>query len=275
MIGASELSNLLATLEPELSASEVVFCHFPGVSFEDKPPFRSLGAFDEREGLTLIVSRSEAEMHGLPFETVLRAITLNVRSRLEAVGLTAAVAGRLAQHGISANFVAAYYHDHVFVPAADAARALEILRTLQAEASTGRPAAGATRSGERADGTSIDEFVPAPIKPIVGSADLDRLDIRVGMIETVELVAGSGKLVKLTVEFGDRRRSVLAGLRNERVDPKAELEGRQALFVVNLAPRTMAGQISEAMLLDIGYADGVIPVLAVPERPIPSGVRAG
>ena len=146
---------------------------------------------------------------------------------------------------------------------------------MQAEASTGRPAAGATRSGERADGTSIDEFVPAPIKPIVGSADLDRLDIRVGMIETVELVAGSGKLVKLTVEFGDRRRSVLAGLRNERVDPKAELEGRQALFVVNLAPRTMAGQISEAMLLDIGYADGVTPVLAVPERPIPSGVRAG
>src|SRR6516164_5106649 len=85
MSGASELSNLLATLEPELSASEVVFCHFPGVSFEDKPPFRSLGAFDEREGLTLIVSRSEAEMHGLPFETVLRAITLNVHSSLEAV----------------------------------------------------------------------------------------------------------------------------------------------------------------------------------------------
>ena len=133
MSGASELSNLVATLEPELSASEVVFCHFPGVAFEDKPPFRSLGAFDEREGLTLIVSRSEAEMHGLPFETVLRAITLNVHSSLEAVGLTAAVAGRLAQHGISANFVAAYHHDHVFGPAADSARALGILRTLQAE----------------------------------------------------------------------------------------------------------------------------------------------
>ena len=74
---------------------------------------------------------------------------------------------------------------------------------------------------------------------------------------------------------GDRRRSVLAGLRNERLDPKAELEGRQALFVVNLAPRKMAGQISEAMLLDIGYADGITPVLAIPERPIPNGVRAG
>src|SRR5262249_1499754 len=93
--GASEFSNLLATLEPELSASEIVFCHFPGVSFEDKPPFRSLGAFDEREGLTLIVSRSEAEMNGLPFETALRVITLNVRSSLDVVGLTAAVAGSL------------------------------------------------------------------------------------------------------------------------------------------------------------------------------------
>jgi tRNA-binding protein len=118
-------------------------------------------------------------------------------------------------------------------------------------------------------------FVPAPIKPIITIADLDKLDIRVGMVETVEFVPGSDKLVKLTVEFGDRRRSVLAGLRNERLDPKVELEGRQALFVVNLAPRKMAGQISEAMLLDIGYADGITPVLAIPERPIPNGVRAG
>ena len=121
----------------------------------------------------------------------------------------------------------------------------------------------------------MNKFVPALTKPKVTIADLEKLDIRVGMIETVELVAGSDKLVKLAVEFGDQRRSVLAGLRNERADPKAELEGRQALFVVNLTPRTMAGQISEAMLLDIGYADGITPVLAIPERPIPNGVRAG
>src|SRR5438477_607952 len=121
----------------------------------------------------------------------------------------------------------------------------------------------------------MNQFVPAPTKPIVTIADLEKIDIRVGMIETVEPVAASDKLVKLVVEFGDRRRSVLAGLRNERADPKAELEGRQALFVVNVAPRMMAGQISEAMLLDIGYADGITPVLAIPERPIPNGVRAG
>ena len=119
------------------------------------------------------------------------------------------------------------------------------------------------------------KFVPAPIKPTVTISDLDKLDIRVGTIETIELVTRSNKLVKLIVEFGDRRRCVLAAVRNERADPKGELEGRQALFVVNLPPRTMAGQISEAMLLDIGYADGITPVLATPERPIPNGVRAG
>jgi tRNA-binding protein len=121
----------------------------------------------------------------------------------------------------------------------------------------------------------MNNFVPAPIKPIITIADLDKLDIRVGTVVTVEFVTGSDKLVKLTVEFGDQRRSVLAGLPNERADPKTDLEGRQTLFVVNLAPRKMAGQISEAMLLDIGYADRITSVLAIPERPIPNGVRAG
>jgi tRNA-binding protein len=118
-------------------------------------------------------------------------------------------------------------------------------------------------------------FVPAAIKPKVAIADLDKLDIRVGMIENVERLAGSEKLVKLTVDFGDRCRTVLTGLRTDRADPRAEMEGRQALFVVNLAPRRMAGQLSEAMLLDIGYADGITPVLALPERTVPNGARAG
>ena len=73
----------------------------------------------------------------------------------------------------------------------------------------------------------------------------------------------------------DHRRTVLAGLRRERVDPKAEIEGRQALFVVNLPARRLAGEISEAMLFDIGYADGLTPVLAIPEKPLPNGARAG
>jgi methionine--tRNA ligase beta chain len=115
---------------------------------------------------------------------------------------------------------------------------------------------------------------PAPIKPPVAAADVDRLDVRVGTIRLVEEVPGSTKLVRLTVDFGDHERRILAGLRKERPDPR-EIEGRQALFVVNLEPRPMAGEVSEGMLFDIGYADGVTPVLAVPEKPVPDGSRAG
>ena len=117
-------------------------------------------------------------------------------------------------------------------------------------------------------------FVPAPIKQIASREDLDKLDIRVGTIERVEDIAKSDKLVKLTVNFGDHVRSILAGMKQERADPK-EIEGKQALFVVNLAPRKMAGETSEGMLFDIGYADGLLPALAVPERPMPDGSRAG
>jgi tRNA-binding protein len=117
-------------------------------------------------------------------------------------------------------------------------------------------------------------FVPASIKPTVGIAALEALDIRVGTIERVEEIPRSDKLMKLTVNFGDHRRTILAGIRKERSNPR-EIEGRQALFVVNLEPRKMADEISEGMLFDIGHADGVIPVLAVPERLVPNGARAG
>jgi len=87
-------------------------------------------------------------------------------------------------------------------------------------------------------------------------------------------VKGSEKLVKLTVDFGDRTRPILVGMKQEREEPK-EIEGRQALFVVNLEPRKMMGEVSEGMLLDIGYADGLKPVLALPEDEVPNGARAG
>ena len=118
------------------------------------------------------------------------------------------------------------------------------------------------------------EFTPAAVKPIVGVEALDALDIRVGTIERVEDVPRSEKLMKMTVNFGDHSRTILAGIKKERENPR-EIEGRQALFVVNVEPRKMAGEISEGMLFDIGYADGVRPVLSVPERPVPHGTRAG
>ncbi len=120
----------------------------------------------------------------------------------------------------------------------------------------------------------MSEFKPAPIKPIVPISVFEALDIRVGTIQKVEEVARSEKLMKLTVTFGDHTRSILAGIRQERANPR-EIEGRQALFVVNLEPRKMAGEVSEGMLFDIGFADGVTPVLAVPERSVPDGTRAG
>lgn len=114
----------------------------------------------------------------------------------------------------------------------------------------------------------------APIKPPISVDTLERIDIRVGTIEQVDDVKGSDKLVKLTVDFGDHKRTILVGMKQERENPR-EIEGRQALFVLNLEPRKIMREVSEGMLLDIGYADGLRPVLAVPEKNIPNGARAG
>ena len=112
------------------------------------------------------------------------------------------------------------------------------------------------------------------IKPEISFDDLQKIDVRVGTIRSVLDVEKSDKLVQLNVDFGDHTRTVLVGMKKEREDP-AEIEGLQALFVVNLAPRKMAGIVSEAILFDIGYEDGITPVLAVPESPVPNGTRVG
>ena len=118
------------------------------------------------------------------------------------------------------------------------------------------------------------EFKVAPIKPTMSLAELEKVDIRVGTIVSVDEVPDSDRLVKLTVTFGDHQRMIFAGMKKERANPK-ELEGRQALFVVNLPPRKMMGQLSEGMLFDVGYADGLTPVLAIPEGKVPDGTRVG
>jgi tRNA-binding protein len=114
----------------------------------------------------------------------------------------------------------------------------------------------------------------APVKPTITTDLLERVDIRAGTIMLVEDVKGSNKLVKLTVDFGDHKRTILAGMKQEREDPK-QLEGTQTLFVINLEPRKIMGEVSEGMLLDIGYADGIKPALALPEQKVPNGARAG
>lgn len=117
-------------------------------------------------------------------------------------------------------------------------------------------------------------MMTAPVKENIDFDTLGKLDIRVGTIESLENVEGSKKLVKLQVNFGDFNRQILVGMQGERENP-SEIVGQQALFVVNLAPKKMAGEISEGMLFDIGYEDGITPVLAQPEKPVPSGTRAG
>ena len=120
----------------------------------------------------------------------------------------------------------------------------------------------------------MEKIKVAPVKPTISIKEFQKIDIRVGTIERVDNIKQADKLVKLRVDFGDHQRQILAGIKTERLDP-TEIIGQQALFVVNLEPRKMMGEVSEGMLFDIGYADNVTPVLAVPERPVPDGARAG
>jgi len=115
---------------------------------------------------------------------------------------------------------------------------------------------------------------PAPVKETISFEVFEKLDIRVGTIISVSDVKKSNKLMKLSVDFGDHVRSILAGIKRERENPQ-EIEGKQALFVLNLPEREMAGEVSQGMLFDIGYADKISPCLAVPEVPVPNGSRAG
>jgi tRNA-binding protein len=115
---------------------------------------------------------------------------------------------------------------------------------------------------------------PAPVKKMISFEDFERVDIRIGTITSVLDVAKSNKLLKLIVDFGDHTRSIIAGIKKERPNPR-EIEGKQALFVVNLPEKKMAGEVSQGMLFDIGYADKITTCLAVPETPVPNGARAG
>jgi methionine--tRNA ligase beta chain len=120
-----------------------------------------------------------------------------------------------------------------------------------------------------------DSITPAGLKPAISREDVEKLDVRIGAIKRVAAVPKSEKLPKLTVNFGNHSRQILVGMKGERTDLEGELLGRQALFIINLPPRKMAGEVSEGMVFDIGYADGLQPVLPVPEKRIANGARAG
>ena len=138
MTAISDLGTLLAGLAPNLKKGCFVFVSLPDGRYGDGAELAPVGSFQEEEGLTLIVPQSRADAAGLAYTAVFRAITLQVHSSLSAVGLTAAVAAALAARGISANVVAARYHDHIFVPADHADTAFALLQRLQRQADAQR-----------------------------------------------------------------------------------------------------------------------------------------
>lgn len=129
MSGIVELSELLKSMNPELSKEEYVFCTLQSDN-NSLGHLEPLCTFREEEGLTLVIDKEQAEANALEFSISFKKITLKVHSSLEAVGLTAAVATALTQNGISANVIAAYYHDHIFVPSDKASAAVEALLLL-------------------------------------------------------------------------------------------------------------------------------------------------
>ncbi|GAA1377920.1 ACT domain-containing protein [Streptomyces beijiangensis] len=127
MNGESDLRKLLSGMRPELNPGRYVYTTAP-----DGPPpgVHPVVGVAEQEGLTLVVPQDEADVAGLPYAYVAGWITLRVHSALEAVGLTAAVAGELAEAGLSCNVVAGLHHDHLFVPYDRAAEAVTLLQAL-------------------------------------------------------------------------------------------------------------------------------------------------
>ncbi len=129
MTGEIDLKKLLENLSPLLDSCDYVFCTFKDSAYGDYAELQPVASFIEDEGLTLVIPKERADREGISYQGVFKRITLNIYSSLEAVGLTAAVSALLAENGISANMIAAYFHDHIFVNAENAQRALALLQS--------------------------------------------------------------------------------------------------------------------------------------------------
>jgi hypothetical protein len=127
MSGETNLQVLLADMKPRLRPETFVFCTLPQAAYGDLAHLEPMASFAEDEGLTLVISQERADGEGLEYEGTFRCVSLEVHSSLEAVGLTAAVATALGNHGISANMLAGFFHDHVFVPSDRAELAMTVL----------------------------------------------------------------------------------------------------------------------------------------------------
>jgi len=135
MSGLTDINHLIKHMSPVLNAGEYVFVSEKNAdaNFDQIDLSHSIGMFKEEEGMTVILPRTYANQLKLNYSSVMAWITLDVHSSLEAVGLTAAFAKALGETNISCNVVAAYFHDHVFVPLEDAERAISALKQLASE----------------------------------------------------------------------------------------------------------------------------------------------
>ena len=127
MSGETKIEILLRSMQPLLSPEEYVFCSLQLQELKNSD-LNPVGTFKEKEGLTLILTKEEADRHKLTYSAIFSMITLEIYSSLEAVGFIAAIASRLAQHNISVNPVSAYYHDHLFIPVARSQEAMSLLQ---------------------------------------------------------------------------------------------------------------------------------------------------
>ena len=134
MAGSTDLGYLLRKANPVLDPNHYVFVYRQS-KYGDHAEWQPIATFNEDEGLTFVLKQSIADLYKLSYDGVFQRITLQVHSSLEAVGLTAAFSQRLAAHNISANVIAAFFHDHIFVPSADAERALSALANLEESSS--------------------------------------------------------------------------------------------------------------------------------------------
>ena len=132
MRGEHDLKRLLAGMSPVLDDATYVFVTLPGR--EIPPGLTPRMTMQEGEGMTIIVTESEAKAAGLEHVFACRMITLNVHSALDAVGFLARVTTRLADLGMGVNPVAGYYHDHLFVPTSRAQDAMIALGEMAREA---------------------------------------------------------------------------------------------------------------------------------------------
>ncbi len=127
MTGEKDLEKILASMSPELMDGEYVFCTFQNAQYGDYSDLDPVAAIDESEGLTLIIPKRKADEKNYSYKSTFRRVTLRIHSSLDAVGLTAAFSSKLTEQGISANVIAGYYHDHIFVQSEFAERAMEAL----------------------------------------------------------------------------------------------------------------------------------------------------